>query len=190
MSIANAVKEENYAKTLAELDITSEIAIKVIRKTNDLMGKQAIIAKNGKLVPKAEAAFEEIFELFSDKGKIQPESIASFLNICNNAYWPKIDTKPVEETATKTLNEFDKEKKGYMVKGEFMECVAKMAKENEKSVWGMFFMSGYNTALEKFRTAEEFAAECRAKAQRLPRYLLSNNAKHLNFLFTLLRTLS
>jgi len=68
-----------------------------------------------------------------------------------------------------------------------MQYIVKQAKENERHVKQILTTSGYNLTLDKYRTIEHFITQCKTQAQQLPRYILSNNTKYLNFFFNLLR---
>ena len=102
-----------------------------------------LLIKNNELISKANKVFQEIFNLYSSKGKMSKNQLEDFLNEINE----KLDND--EEKIVNKLFSYYLDNDIFLTLGEFSKLFSDLFKNNSSIFWKIFEKLGYNNLLDK-----------------------------------------
>ena len=183
-------KDRDNGKTLEEIKIGNGDIIKVLRRIEEspTFPKADLVTLERKLTPRATAAFTEIFGRFAKQGaqKLFLPDLAAFTRAClgSNA------NSDNDDKVKRVMKDYDKGNKGYLVVDDFLKFFENASISRESAVRDNLKTMGYCPDLTRFALTSEYVSASAAKAQSLPRYILSNNPEFRDLLFALLSNIS
>ena len=108
-------------------------------------------------------------------------------------YHNKIGEQYVSENDSRITDVFkiyDKENRGYLLKEDFLNFYENAACRREETVWSNLTELGYGPDLTKLDASKAIITSSATAANKLPRFILTNNQKCFEFLFMLLSNYS
>lgn len=171
------IKDNENGRTLGELRIRNGETIQAQRKPTPYVQQVALTNSDGSLVDGAKAIFTEMFEKFSENGKMAPEGCAAFIHSCTNDNC-KGDDRRVKEVFEK----WDHDKDGFLVLDNFLDFYQLACNERPSVVWYNLQAHHYRNDLKRHADVEDEVVDVKA----LPTYLFSQQQKNYQLLFELL----
>jgi len=174
------LKERDNGKSLEALGIDGTDTIQVKKRDVKFVPK-IDLTKNKRFTEEAKKVFEDIFEKFSENGRMSRENCAEYTKACLGDDNIRIDSYQIEGI----FKDHDKENKNYLALEDFLDFYENASNTREATVWKNLSELGYGSDLKTLDSQTNDADDNLVKTIKLPRYLLSNSAEYLSLLFSL-----
>ncbi|OGR02479.1 MAG: hypothetical protein A2284_09850 [Deltaproteobacteria bacterium RIFOXYA12_FULL_61_11] len=162
---------------LEQVRIKDGDTIKILKVSEDAYPKGVLLTPDNKLSEKAIKVLTEIFTRFATEGRVEKPRFYDIGRICMG----DISKKEVEAVVNSIFSSNDKGNKGYITCAEFLHYYESITAGSEVTTWGNLKSMGYSTELKHY----DQLSKVPDLSHKLPRYILSHNAKCFEFLFKL-----